>query len=68
MIKKGYRITSLVLFAFGILFALNSKLNITGNVIGTEIFSETFSGLLSIAFLFLALLVLMAGKRKFKFS
>ena len=57
MNKKNLRFLSLAFFVLGVFFLLNSKIDITGAVIGLPDISSGFSSILGIAFIVGSILV-----------
>lgn len=62
MKKKHFRFLSLAFFLFGILFLLNSKIDITGAVIGASNISSSFGFIFGIVFILLSAVLFISGE------
>jgi len=62
MKKKHFRFLSLAFFLIGILFLLNSKISITGAVIGLPDISSGISSILGIVFILVSVVLLAVNK------
>jgi len=62
MKKKHFRFLSLVFFFFGFFFLLNSKIDITGAVVGASSISSSFSSIFGIIFILLSLVIFNSGE------
>jgi Txe/YoeB family toxin of Txe-Axe toxin-antitoxin module len=63
MNKKHLRFLSLAFFVLGVFFLLNSKIDITGAVIGLPDISSGFSSILGIAFIIGGFLLFVGGRK-----
>jgi hypothetical protein len=63
MNKKHLRFLSLAFFVLGVFFLLNSKIDITGAVIGLHGISSGFSSILGIAFIVGSIILLVVNKK-----
>jgi len=60
--RKNLNILSLAFFVLGIFFFINSKLNITGAIIGSSNIPSIFSSIFGLVFILVSVLIFASGK------
>jgi len=62
MKKKYFRFLSLAFFLVGIFFLINSKIDITGAVVGVSNISSWISSIFGIVFILVSMMLFVSGK------